>query len=135
MTAATPEMPETPSSPFSVVAHRSIDAGQDPPELLSKALRCASSLGLAMGCGSVALIAYSLMSWGMHSAITGWASLSTIVLAIGGTQLLDLRRFGEYLGRMDAETEDRPPCVADSTITRSTQAPYEEAGVARRMAA
>lgn len=136
MTAAKPDMPETPSSRLSVVVPRFSDTGlQEPPELLGKMLRFASSLGLAMGCGSIALIAYALMSWSMHSAVTGWTSLTAIVLAMGSTQLLDLRRFGEYLDRMDVETESQPLYVADSTISSSTQTQYEEAGVPRRMAA
>ena len=96
-------------------------------------LRLASYLGLVMGCGSIAMIAYTLMSWATHSTIAGWTSLTTIVLVIGSTQLLVLGVFGEYLGRMYVETKGRPLYVIDSAINGMTQT--REAGVPRRMAA
>jgi len=128
MTAAKPDTPKTlpPHDPRFAGT-----TGYSP----GKMLRLASYLGLAMGCGSIAMIAYTLLSWSMHSAVTGWTSLSTIMLAIGGTQLLDLRRFGEYLGRLDVVTESPPLGVADSTISSAPQAKYEEADASRRMAA
>lgn len=79
-------------------------------------LRIASYLGIAMGCLSVALIGYTILSWALGSAIAGWTSLTSIVLIIGSTQLLVLGMFGEYLGRMYIETKRRPLYVVDSAI-------------------
>jgi len=128
MTAAKPDTSETPPR------HLPRFVGSNGSSL-GKMLRFASSLGLAMGCGSIAMIAYALMSWSMHSAVTGWTSLTAIVFAIGSTQLLDLRRFGEFLDRMADETEKQPLYVGDSTMSRSKRTQFEEAGVPRRMAA
>jgi polyisoprenyl-phosphate glycosyltransferase len=98
-------------------------------------LRLASYLGVAMGCGSIAMIAYTLMSWVTHSAVAGWTSLTTIVLAIGSTQLLVLGVFGEYLGRMYVETKGRPLYVVDTAISGMKQIQHGEAGAPRRIAA
>ena len=62
MTAAKPDTPKTlpPHDPRFAGT-----TGYSP----GKMLRLASYLGLAMGCGSIAMIAYTLLSWSMHSAV------------------------------------------------------------------
>lgn len=97
-------------------------------------LRLASYLGVVMGFASIAMIGYTILSWALHSAVAGWTSLTTIVLAIGSTQLLVLGVFGEYLGRMYIETKHRPLYVVESALGRAQDTLQAEAGATRRMA-
>lgn len=97
-------------------------------------LRLTSYLGVAMGFASIAMIGYTILSWALSSAVAGWTSLTTIVLAIGSTQLLVLGVFGEYLGRMYIETKHRPLYVVESAIGRTQGMLQAEAGATRRMA-
>ena len=97
-------------------------------------LRLASYLGIAMGCASMAMIGYSLLSWAMGSAVAGWTSMMTMMLLIGSTQFLVLGMFGEYLGRMYMETKRRPLYVVDSVAGNIALAPAMSAPQQRLMA-
>ena len=50
------------------------------------------------------------------SVVTGWTSLTSIVLIIGSIQLLVLGIFGEYLGRMYLESKRRPLFIVREII-------------------
>lgn len=121
MMAAKPELPETPPPRFFVVTPR-------------YAASSAFYLGMAMGCASIAMLGYTIASWMLGSAVNGWTSLAMIALAIGSKQLLAHGVFGDALGRLYAETDRRPLAIAD-TISPMDQTRFEEAGVARRIAA
>jgi polyisoprenyl-phosphate glycosyltransferase len=48
--------------------------------------------------------------------VTGWASLTVIVLVTSGAQLVLVGILGEYLWRVLDETRQRPSFIVDSTI-------------------
>lgn len=72
-------------------------------------LRLATYIGVltavsAFG-GGLWIIARTLL-WG--DPVTGWPSLMTVVLFLGGLQLVALGIIGEYLGRLYLEAKQRP---------------------------
>ncbi len=72
-------------------------------------LRLATLTGAAAGLASLATLAWVLvarLAW--RATIPGWASLMTIVLLLGGVQLLTVGILGEYLGRAFQQGKQRP---------------------------
>lgn len=72
-------------------------------------LRLATYIGLltalfAFGYG-IWIVAKTIV-WG--DAVQGWPSMMTIILLLGGMQLMALGMVGEYLGRLYMETKQRP---------------------------
>lgn len=95
-------------------------------------LRLASGLGLLFGIGGFLLMSYTLGSWLFGSTVTGWTSLTTIVLIIGSVQLIVLGVLGEYLGRLYMEVKRRPLYVIESVVGRERhQVPLETETVPR----
>ncbi len=52
----------------------------------------------------------------MDSNPSGWASLSSIILVLGGVQLLVLGIIGEYIGRIFDEVKARPSYIIEETV-------------------
>ncbi len=72
-------------------------------------LRLATFVGAAAGLASLAGLAWVLfakLAW--KSTLTGWASLMTVMLLLGGVQLLTVGILGEYLGRAFQQGKHRP---------------------------
>lgn len=72
-------------------------------------LKLASYIGVLLAFGSFIYGAYVIIKtliWG--DPVPGYPSLMTVVLFIGGIQLIFLGVLGEYLGRMFDETKHRP---------------------------
>lgn len=72
-----------------------------------------------------ALIAFISFIYGIYiisrtliygAAVPGYASLLTLILFFGGTQLLVLGIFGEYIGRIFTEVKDRPLYIIDEKV-------------------
>ncbi len=78
-------------------------------------LRLASYIGMVVAAGSlcfgILIIARTLL---YGDAVPGFPSLMTVVLFLGGLQLLFLGILGEYLGRMFEETKKRPLYLIES---------------------
>jgi dolichol-phosphate mannosyltransferase len=93
-------------------------------------LRIASFAGLAIGAIGLLGLLYTIGSWAFGSVVAGWTSVATLVLLIGGVQLMVLGVFGEYLGRLYLEAKRRPLFVVDrvlvgaATRTGRVLAPY-----------
>ena len=83
-------------------------------------LRIASWCGLVVGIVGLLGLIYTVGSWAAGSVVRGWTSMATIILLIGGVQLLLLGVFGEYLGRMYLEAKRRPLFVVDQVLTGSS---------------
>ena len=49
------------------------------------------------------------------SVITGWASLMSVVLVLGGVQLFMMGIIGEYIGMIFMETKRRPKYIVQKT--------------------
>jgi glycosyltransferase involved in cell wall biosynthesis len=72
-------------------------------------LRVATYIGLAsaaMAFGYGAWIVAKTLLWG--DAVQGWPTMMTVVLFLGGVQLVALGVIGEYLGRLFLESKQRP---------------------------
>jgi polyisoprenyl-phosphate glycosyltransferase len=81
-------------------------------------LRFASIAGAITGTMGLLSLSYTIGSWMLGATVTGWTSLATILLIIGGVQLLMLGVIGEYLGRLYMESKRRPLFVVDDIICR-----------------
>lgn len=84
-------------------------------------LRIASYCGLVTGLIGICMLAYSIGSWFLAAAPIGWASQTTIILVIGGMQLMVLGIIGEYLGQLYMESKRRPIYLIDSIVRRDAQ--------------
>ena len=65
-----------------------------------------------LGCG-IALLSFIGVIWSVivaltGHAVTGWASMTSIICFIGGVQLICLGVLGEYIGKIYLETKHRP---------------------------
>jgi glycosyltransferase involved in cell wall biosynthesis len=80
-------------------------------------LRLASLVGAVVGTFGLLGLLYTVGSWAFGSVVRGWTSVATLVLMVGGVQLLVLGVFGEYLGRLYLEAKRRPLFVVDRIVT------------------
>lgn len=71
-------------------------------------LRLASLLGLFCSLVAMVIFGWVAVNFMLGNTVPGWSSLASIVLLIGGVQLLVLGIFGEYLGRLYMESKHRP---------------------------
>ena len=78
-------------------------------------LRIATYLGVA-----TALIAFVYALWIVVKAmlwgdpVAGWPTMMAVILLLGGVQLIALGLIGEYLGRLYAESKQRPLYLVDA---------------------
>lgn len=65
-----------------------------------------------LGCGIAALsfigVVWSVVVALLGRAVTGWASMTSIICFIGGVQLICLGVLGEYIGKIYMEVKHRP---------------------------
>lgn len=77
-------------------------------------LRVATYLGIA-----TAIVAFAYGSWIIVKAIfwgdpvAGWPTMMSVILFLGGVQLVALGLIGEYLGRLYEESKQRPLYLVD----------------------
>ncbi|WP_155375626.1 glycosyltransferase family 2 protein [Catellatospora vulcania] len=74
-------------------------------------LRLATWSGLLSFVVCFVLGCYSVVRFVMGETVSGWTSLFTAILFLGGVQLLCLGLLGEYLGRLYAEVKGRPTYI------------------------
>jgi glycosyltransferase involved in cell wall biosynthesis len=98
-------------------------------------LRLVSWVGLLASGASLVLVAYSLLEWLRGATLVGWTSLASIVLTIGGLQLLFLGVLGEYIGRIYMEGKHRPLFVVREVYHASVQPNATEAVEQQRVSA
>jgi glycosyltransferase involved in cell wall biosynthesis len=78
-------------------------------------LRLATYLGVL-----TALLAFAYASWIVAKAllwgdpVAGWPSMMSVILLLGGVQLIALGLIGEYLGRLYTESKQRPLYLVDT---------------------
>lgn len=65
---------------------------------------------------SIIMIIYSLISFFVGAATTGWASTLCSIWAIGGLQLLAIGIIGEYIGKIYLETKQRPRFIVEEFL-------------------
>ncbi len=75
-------------------------------------------LSLYFSLGSVVLAfllsVYAILAWLIGDTVPGWSSIAIIVLVFGSMQMFCLGIMGEYLGRIYAQTKQRPLFVIRS---------------------
>lgn len=77
-------------------------------------LRVATYLGLltaALAFVYAAWIVVKALLWG--DPVAGWPTMMTVILLLGGVQLMALGMIGEYLGRLYEESKQRPLYLLD----------------------
>ena len=101
-------------------------------------LRLATYLGVV-----TALLAFAYALWIVVKAllwgdpVAGWPTMMSVILLLGGVQLMALGLIGEYLGRLYVESKQRPLYVVESWRPGgvcSGQSPVEGDGHAHRAA-
>ena len=91
-------------------------------------LRIATWLGLLSFFLCITLIIGGLTAWILGGTVPGWTSLYIAVLLLGGIQLICLGLLGEYIGRIYAATQARPPFLIAFDTDTDTDSGTAEAG-------
>lgn len=86
-------------------------------------LRLASAVGAGIGALGLMALIYTIAGWLSGRVVEGWTSIVTLMLILGGAQLLMLGVFGEYLGRLYMESKRRPLFVVDRVMTHRPSTP------------
>jgi glycosyltransferase involved in cell wall biosynthesis len=94
-------------------------------------LRVATWLGLVSFLACLGLIVSGLVAWGAGGTVPGWTSLFVAVLLLGGIQLICLGLLGEYIGRIYAATQSRPPYLVAFDTDDGAYAPPDFSEVMR----
>ncbi|MFD1393957.1 glycosyltransferase family 2 protein [Lacticaseibacillus jixianensis] len=71
--------------------------------------------GLSCLASAVALIFIVVRALIWHNSAAGWPSLVSIILLLGGLQLLSLGIIGRYIGKIFLETKQRPIYIVKET--------------------
>jgi dolichol-phosphate mannosyltransferase len=89
-------------------------------------LKMATWLGFSASAVALALIIYAVF---LHTFtdrwVRGWASLFIAVLFMGGAQLICLGIIGEYIGRIHAETKQRPLYLVQELLGFETEVKHQ----------
>ena len=79
-------------------------------------IRMITWLGLFIFLISLVMIIYSLISFFVGAAVSGWASTLCSIWALGGLQLLAIGIIGEYIGKIYMETKRRPRFIVEEYL-------------------
>ncbi len=79
-------------------------------------IRLITWLGAIVFAISIIMIIYSLISFFVGAAVSGWASILCSIWAIGGLQLLAIGIIGEYIGKIYLETKRRPRFIIEEFL-------------------
>jgi len=80
-------------------------------------LRLATYVGVATACVAFAYGAWIILKalfWG--DPVAGWPTMMSVILFLGGMQLVALGVIGEYLGRLYEESKQRPLYLVDAWL-------------------
>lgn len=80
-----------------------------------KPIRFVTILGAIAFLVSLAMLVYCFASYFTGNVVSGWASLSVSIWALGGLQLLAMGVIGEYIGKIYLETKNRPRYIVKET--------------------
>ena len=65
---------------------------------------------------AIIFLVYCLIRFCIGQTVSGWASLSVSIWAIGGLQLLMIGIVGEYIGKIYLETKRRPKFIIEKVL-------------------
>jgi len=88
-----------------------------------KPLRLITALGIIIFFISLLMLVYTLVSWIVGKAVSGWASTLASIWMIGGIQLLSLGVIGEYIGKIYSETKRRPRFIIQRYLNKENADP------------
>nr|WP_210350809.1 glycosyltransferase family 2 protein [Rhodoblastus acidophilus] len=80
-------------------------------------LRLASYLGFAVSLIALVMMLYALISYLLGNTVSGWTSMTLIILAVASVQFMLMGVIGEYLGRLYMESKRRPLYIIDEIRT------------------
>ena len=80
-------------------------------------IRLASRVGTLIACAGVLYLVYILWRYFQGDFVQGWPSLISVLLIIGGTQLIFIGLIGEYLARTYEEAKRRPLYLVRERLT------------------
>lgn len=81
-----------------------------------KPLRMSLILGALAFLVSIGILIYCFVQFCLGNTVSGWASLSVSVWALGGLQLLMLGIVGEYIGKIYLESKHRPKFIIEKVL-------------------
>jgi dolichol-phosphate mannosyltransferase len=82
----------------------------------NKPLVLVTKLGFIISLLALVLILYAVIAhYAWDKTITGWTSLIVSVLFMGGVQLFSIGIIGEYIGRINTNSQNRPPYIVDTS--------------------
>ncbi len=79
-------------------------------------LRIATWLGLCFSLASVILMAYVFVNYLIGRTVSGWTSLTMIILMVSAVQFILMGVLGEYVGRLYVEAKRRPLFIVQEII-------------------
>lgn len=92
-----------------------------------KPLQISIFLGLAMAALGALGVIYVVTSYFLYGPDTsGWASMSVLLMAFTGAQLIMLGLIGEYVGRMFLDVSDKPQSVVRTTLRNENMPTHKE---------
>lgn len=91
-------------------------------------LHLASYLGFTLSALSGAYLVYAVIAKWTGHVVSGWTSIISVILFLGGAQLLMLGIFGEYLGRLYEQTRDRPLYILQAAYGLTSNPPSNHKG-------
>ncbi len=81
-------------------------------------LKWSAVLGLLVSLSAFVFMCYTLVNtWIYGDPVQGYPTLTTVILFLGGVQLMSLGIIGEYLGKIFNESKNRPVYVAAEVET------------------
>ena len=79
-------------------------------------LRIATWLGLCFSLASLILMAYVFLNYLFGHTVSGWTSLTMIILMVSAVQFILMGVLGEYVGRLYVEAKRRPLIIVQEII-------------------
>ena len=79
-------------------------------------LRIATWLGLSFSLASMLLMAYVFIAYLLGHTVSGWTSLTLIILLVSAVQFILMGVLGEYVGRLYVEAKRRPLFIVQEVL-------------------
>ncbi len=81
-----------------------------------KPLRISLVMGIIAFLVAIVFLIYCIVRFATGNTVSGWASLSVSIWALGGMQLLMLGIAGEYIGKIYLESKHRPKFIIEEVL-------------------
>ena len=81
-----------------------------------KPLKVSLWLGIVSFLVAIGILIYCIVQFFLGNTVSGWASLSISIWALGGMQLLMIGIVGEYIGKIYLESKHRPKFIIEEVL-------------------